>query len=162
MFCTTIIPTIGRPSLGRAVESVLKQNLPNHYFEVIVVNDSGKALREEAWQHSRQVQIIHTNQRNRCVARNAGAALARGEYLHFLDDDDWMLPGVFQHFWQLAEKTSAAWLYGAFRLVDSTGKTVGEVFPDETGNCLIPLLGWEWLPIQASMRARCRSSGWVG
>lgn len=151
MFCSTIIPTIGRPSLGRAVESVLSQQVPGDNFEVIVVNDSGNPLPNETWQQSEHVQLIHTNRHNRSVARNAGAAIARGRYLHFLDDDDWMMSGVFEDFWQLAHKSSATWIYGAFRLVDNTGKTIADIIPKETENCLIQLLAFEWLPIQASM-----------
>jgi glycosyltransferase involved in cell wall biosynthesis len=149
MFCSTIIPTIGRPTLARTVCSVLDQEFDDD-FEVIVVNDSGKPLLDEEWQKSPRVQVIHTNQHNRSVARNAGAAIAKGQYLHFLDDDDWMLPGAFQSLRQLAETSSAAWVYGAFRFVDNASKTVAEIFPGEEGNCHIQMLFWEWLPLQAS------------
>ena len=44
MFCSTIIPTIGRPSLSRAVCSVLDQEFSHDDFEVIVVSDSRKPL----------------------------------------------------------------------------------------------------------------------
>lgn len=151
MFCSTIIPTIGRPCLRRAVETVLSQQLPPDDFEIIVVNDSGKPLPKESWQQSPQVQIIHTNQHNRSVARNTGAAVARGTYLHFLDDDDWMLPGGMQHLRELASASQAAWVYGAFRLVDNNGEKVADIFPAEQGNCFIQMMYWEWLPIQASL-----------
>jgi len=52
-------------------------------FEVIIVNDSGQPLPEADWQKSKRVRIINTNRRERSVARNAGAAIARGRYLHF-------------------------------------------------------------------------------
>jgi glycosyltransferase involved in cell wall biosynthesis len=151
MFCSTIIPTVGRPTLSRAVCSVLNQEFDHDDFEVIVVNDSGKPLPDEEWQRSAQVRVIHTNRHNRSVARNAGAAIAKGKYLHFLDDDDWMLPGAFESFWELADTSQAAWLYGAFRLVDNAGRTITEIYPDEVGNCYIQLIAWEWLPLQASL-----------
>jgi glycosyltransferase involved in cell wall biosynthesis len=151
MFCTTVIPTIGRPTLSRAVFSVLDQGFNHGNFEVVVVNDSGKPLAEEAWQNSPRVHVIHTNQHNRSVARNAGAAIAKGRYLHFLDDDDWMLPGAFERFWELDNTSQAAWIYGAFRLVDNSGRTIIEICPDEIGNCFIQLIAWEWLPLQASV-----------
>ena len=151
MFCSTIIPTIGRPTLSRAIHSVLDQKFTHDDYEVIVVNDSGKPLLDEPWQKSAWVQIINTNRHNRSVARNSGAAIAKGKYLHFLDDDDWMLPGVFENFWEMANTNQAAWLYGAFRLVDDADTTITEIFPDETGNCLMPLIAWEWLPLQASL-----------
>ena len=133
MFCSTIIPTVGRPTLSRAVCSVLDQEFDHDEYEVIVVNDSGKPLRVEQWQKSARVRIIDTNRHNRSVARNAGAAIAKGKYLHFLDDDDWMLPGVFESFWELANTSQAAWLYGAFRLVDNSGHTITEIFPELKG-----------------------------
>lgn len=151
MFCSTIIPTVGRPTLSRAVCSVLDQDFNHDSFEVIVVNDSGKPLPDEDWQSSPHVRVIHTNRHNRSVARNTGAAIAKGRFLHFLDDDDWMLPGAFERFWELDETGQAAWLYGAFRLVDNSGRTITEIYPDEEGNCFIQLIAWEWLPLQASM-----------
>jgi hypothetical protein len=75
MFCSTIIPTVGRPTLTRAVESVLNQSLPADSFELIVVNDSGQPLPEADWQTDERVRIIHTQQRERSVARNTGAAV---------------------------------------------------------------------------------------
>ena len=65
MFCSTIIPTIGRPSLSRTVESVLNQAFSEDSFEVIVVNDSGEKLDSHDWEHSERVQIIQTSRRER-------------------------------------------------------------------------------------------------
>src|SRR5258706_4760557 len=94
MFCSTIMPTIGRPSVARSVQSVLDQSLTPGDFEVIVVNDSGRPLPAGDWQASPRVRQIDIQRRGQSVARNAGAAIARGRYLHFLDDDDWLLPGA--------------------------------------------------------------------
>lgn len=151
MFCSTVIPTIGRPTLARAVDSVLGQSFTADNFEVILINDSGQPLPAADWQRSERVRIIDTNRHNRSVARNTGAAIARGRYLHFLDDDDWMLPDAFESLWELASASQAAWLYGAFRLVDNAGKTVVEVFPDERDNCYVQLIAGEWIPLQASL-----------
>src|SRR5215467_1378107 len=103
MFCSTIIPTVGRRSLARAVSSVLSQTFDKDDFEVIVVNDSGSPLIKAEWQSSPRVSIVNTNRRERSVARNTGAALAKGKYLHFLDDDDWLFPEALTHFWQLSQ-----------------------------------------------------------
>jgi glycosyltransferase involved in cell wall biosynthesis len=139
--------------LSRAVKSVLDHEVDTEQFEVIVVNDSGSPLPEEDWQKSERVTIISTNQHNRSVARNAGAAIAKGRYLHFLDDDDWMVPGSFQKLQELAETTQAGWVYGAYRLVNNQGKKVAEIFPGEEGNCYLQMIYWEWLPLQASFIA---------
>ena len=83
MFCSTIIPTVNRPTLSRAVHSVLNQEFDRDDFEVIVVNDSGKQLPDAEWQKSDQVRVINTNRCKLSVARNTGAAIAKGRYLHF-------------------------------------------------------------------------------
>jgi glycosyltransferase involved in cell wall biosynthesis len=151
MFISTIIPTIGRSTLSRAVYSVLEQNFRQEECEVIVVNDSGRDLPLQEWQQHANVRIITTNRQNRSFARNTGASVAAGRYFHFLDDDDWMLPGAFDAFWETTKNTSAAWIHGAFRLVDNAGEKLVDVFSDEKGNCYINLVPWEWLPLQASI-----------
>lgn len=151
MLCSTIIPTIGRPTLSAAVQSVLDQGLDSEEFEIIVVNDSGKPLPPADWQNLENITVMDTNRRNRSVARNVGAAASHGRYLHFLDDDDWMMPGAFDVLLKVAEQTRAAWVYGGFRMVDNAGAKVTDIHPDEIGNCCIQMMAWEWLPLQASL-----------
>jgi len=76
MFCSTIIPTISRPTLARAVQSVLEQDFTAADFEVIVVNDSGKPLPADERQKSKRVHVLETNRRERSMARNIGAAIS--------------------------------------------------------------------------------------
>jgi glycosyltransferase involved in cell wall biosynthesis len=151
MFCSTIIPTIGRPTLGRAVRSVLEQQVDSP-FEVIVVNDSGQPLPSEPWQQQPNVRLLQTNQRERCVARNVGAAVANGRYLHFLDDDDWLLPGALQALWRLShQEPDAGWLCGTTRFQDKQGAFVGTIDLARTGNCFAQTVAGFWVPLQASL-----------
>jgi glycosyltransferase involved in cell wall biosynthesis len=150
IICSTIIPTIGRYSVKQAVESVLMQNLPKGQFEVIVVNDSGRSLPEAAWQKSGRVKIINTNKRERSVARNTGAAIARGKYLHFLDDDDWLAPDAYQHLWELSQFSHAKWLYGMTRLIDRQHRPLIQLRHNLHGNCFMQAIAGEWIPLQAS------------
>ncbi|MGO9139343.1 MAG: glycosyltransferase family 2 protein [Syntrophales bacterium] len=150
IFCSTIIATVGRSSLGRSVESILTQILPAE-FEVIVVNDSGCPLQEADWQRSEKVTILHTSRRERCVARNTGAAIARGAYLHFLDDDDWMLPGGLKELWTVACNNSVSWVYGTSRLIDKEEKLLAAHHIEAKGNAFVQVMSGEWLPLQASL-----------
>jgi hypothetical protein len=151
MFCSTVIPTIGRPTLSRAVYSVLDQTFTADDFEVIVVNDSGQPLPEMDWQYSERVRVIDTNRRERSVARNTGAAIAKGRYLHFLDDDDLLLPGALEAFWALDQSSDAVWLYGSYLSVDNDGNLVNEFHPDVGGNIFALLVAGESIPFQASL-----------
>jgi glycosyltransferase involved in cell wall biosynthesis len=152
IFCSTIIPTINRPTLTRAVESVLNQAFTAAEYEIIVVNDSGQPLPEMKWQHSARVQVIHTNRHERCIARNTGAAIARGKYLHFLDDDDYILPGTMNTFWTMEKDISTIWLFGSYQTIDNHNNLVAEFHPmDMNGNNFALLVAGESIPLQASL-----------
>lgn len=151
MFCSTIIPTIGRSSLSRAVCSVLDQEFGYDDFEVIVVNDSGRSLPYLEWQKSPRVQIVNTNRHERSVARNTGAAIAKGKYLHFLDDDDWLFPDALRHLWQLSQNNQKAWLYGSSQLVERNGRELIQLHHEIQGNCFLHAMAGEWIPVQSSL-----------
>jgi glycosyltransferase involved in cell wall biosynthesis len=151
LFCSTIIPTIGRTDLDRAVESVLSQNISSGEFEVIVVNDSGKPLRMGEWRSSARAQLINTNRRERSIARNTGAAIARGRYLHFLDDDDWLAPGALQALWNLSQTSDAKWLYGISQLVNRQHKPILRLQHGMNGNGFAHVMAGEWIPLQSSL-----------
>lgn len=151
VFCSTVIPTVGRHTLARSVNSVLSQSFDKNNFEVIVVNDSGKPLPAEKWQLSERVHIIHTNRRERSIARNTGAAVAKGKYLHFLDDDDWLFPNALNHFWELAQTAQASWLYGSSQLVKRDGSKLVQLHHGIQGNCFLQVMAGEWIPLQSSL-----------
>lgn len=96
---TTIIPAFNAgESLQRAVQSVLDQAIDR--AEIIIVNDgstdaTGPVAEAIALKDDR-VWVIHQENSGVAAARNAGIEVARGDYLHFLDADDWMLPGGLQ------------------------------------------------------------------
>jgi glycosyltransferase involved in cell wall biosynthesis len=152
MFCSIIIPTIGRATLARAVDSVLAQSFDQTVVELIIVNDSGQPLASAPWQQAGNVTILISNRRERSVARNTGAAVARGQYLYFLDDDDWLLPDGLATFWKLAQTApEAAWLHGGIQVVDENGRLLGETNSGVSGHCLAQIMGGAWVPIQSSI-----------
>lgn len=147
MFCTTIIPTIGRDTLQRAVCSVLEQQFSAEPFEVIVVNDSAEPLNPESWQCDPRVTIIETNRRRVAIARNSGAALAKGRFVHFLDDDDWLLPDAYQLVWDAEQQhPNSVAFYGGYRVQDATVGIITEQNLGISGNCFAQIVGGVWLP----------------
>lgn len=92
--------------LGECVDSVLCQDYPD--FEVILVDDGspdrcGEICDAYAAQDPR-VRVIHKENGGLSDARNAGLACAAGEYVLFLDSDDyWNDSGVLS---RLADRVS--------------------------------------------------------
>jgi glycosyltransferase involved in cell wall biosynthesis len=91
-----IIPTRNRPALLKlAVESVIRQTFKS--FEVIVVNDGSEPQFEDSYKELEhefkgQVTVVNLersmNGHGPCYAINMGVANAQGNYVGFLDDDD--------------------------------------------------------------------------
>jgi glycosyltransferase involved in cell wall biosynthesis len=151
LFFTSIIPTVGRIVLARAVHSVLEQGFSHADYEISVVNDSGSPLPDAQWQHSPRVKIVNTDHVERCVARNVGAAMARGQYLHFLDDDDWLLPGALDTFWRLSGRYEGhPWLFGGTMLFDRDDQPVIRLVHRLKPNCFVQVMAGEWIPLQSS------------
>ncbi len=152
MFCSVIIPTVNRATLARAATAVLAQAHAGFAFELVVVNDSGRPLTPADWQHDERVRFIHTNRRRVIAARNAGAAIAKGDYLLFLDDDDWLLPDALQNFYRLAQThPDSPCLYGGANLINDKNELLGQINLNRTGNCAVHLLAGSWIPFGAYM-----------
>ena len=96
---SVIIPTYKRSDkLGRAIDSVLEQSYDK--VEVIVVDDNtnGDDYRKatsklmEQYANNPMVHYIqHEKNMNGSAARNTGIVCSQGEYIAFLDDDDYFL-----------------------------------------------------------------------
>ncbi len=94
-----IIPIYNvEPYLRRCVDSLLQQTCED--FELILVDDGspdncGAICDLYAAQDSR-VRVIHKPNGGLSDARNAGLEIARGEYIAFVDSDDWVAPNYLE------------------------------------------------------------------
>lgn len=97
---STVIPTYKRADmLGRAIDSVLNQTYRN--VEVVVVDDNNpetefrwntELIMEKYINNPHVKYIKHEKNKNGSVARNTGIKHASGEYICFLDDDNYFYP----------------------------------------------------------------------
>ena len=84
--------------LKKCVDSLLAQDLPKEDYEVILVDDgstdgSGNLCDSLAVEHG-NIRVIHQQNRGLSGARNAGIPTASGDYILFVDSDDYLCPNV--------------------------------------------------------------------
>ncbi len=92
--------------LSKSLTSLINQTLSD--IEIICVNDGStdnslNIIIEYANNDSR-IKIINQENKKQGAARNAGLQIAKGEYIGFVDSDDWVDPDYFEKLYNTAKK----------------------------------------------------------
>lgn len=123
---SVIVPTYRRPRLClETVRSILAQDYAP--IEVIVVNDGDS---ESEYSPVKMLDVTYMRFEDNCgvsAARNAGAGIAAGEFLAFVDDDDKWLPGFANTLLQALTDDAADVVYGAGMY--ATGQRLDHCYP---------------------------------
>jgi glycosyltransferase involved in cell wall biosynthesis len=95
-FFSIIIPTFNRlVQLAICLQSLAHQDYPREHFEVILVDDGSKTPPEavvSSFQNRLNLTLVTQPHSGPAMARNKGAARAKGEFLAFTDDDCTLSP----------------------------------------------------------------------
>lgn len=95
--------------LRQCVDSILAQTYQN--LEIILVDDGSPdqcgALCDVYARQDPRVRVLHKQNGGLSDARNAGIDIATGEYIGFVDSDDWIMPDMYECLYQAAEKYHA-------------------------------------------------------
>ena len=115
-------------SVRRCLESILTQDLKD--FELIVIDDGSTdltgAFLDDIAQKDDRVRIIH-NKTNLgvSVARNKGIDVSLGDYLLFVDSDDYIGQGYFRSvFDEIVANKADIYIWGITKLVNNTAPKV--------------------------------------
>jgi GT2 family glycosyltransferase len=123
---SVIIPAYNSAAtLARAIDSVCAQTHPAH--EIIVVDDgSTDATAAVARTYGEAVRLLQQPNAGVAAARNAGARAASGDWLAFLDADDWYAPDRLQrHAEWIDEDSGLDFLTGDYEYRDAAGTLLG-------------------------------------
>ena len=107
---SVIMLTYNRENLvSRAIESVLSQTFSD--FEYIIVDngssDRSGAIADGYAEKDRRIRVIHRERGNIGSGRNTGLDAAKGEYIAFIDDDDWCWQDFLEFLYNLAAPNNA-------------------------------------------------------
>lgn len=117
--------------VGKAIESIQSQTLTE--WEFLIVDDgtpdrSGEICDEYAAKDER-IKVIHKENGGAPSARNLAIDMAEGEYLYFLDSDDWAEPQMLEDMYRLAKRDNSQLVVAGFYIDTYIGN--GEYMTDD-------------------------------
>lgn len=122
---SVIVPVYNvKDYLEKCVASVLAQTERN--FELLLIDDGSTdgsgALCDALAQRDSRIRVIHQENRGLGGARNTGIQAAEGDWLLFVDSDDWIEPELLEKTLAAGESSEAEIVYFSLRSVDLGGK----------------------------------------
>lgn len=95
--------------LQECLDSVINQSFAD--IEIICINDgstdSSLSILESYAQKDERIKVLSQSNKGQAVARNIGLDLAKGEYIFFLDSDDYLHKDALKAFYQVAVSSKA-------------------------------------------------------
>lgn len=105
-----VVPMYGvEKYLEKCVNSLIHQTLKD--IEIILVDDGSPdkcgEIAEQYAKNDARIKVIHQKNAGLGPARNTGMEVAVGEYIGFVDSDDWVNETMFEHLYNAALKSNA-------------------------------------------------------
>ena len=121
-------------TIARCVDSILKQTCRD--FELLLMDDGSSdgsgSLCDSYGERDPRVRVFHQQNSGVSAARNLALAQARGEYLQFVDSDDWITPDATATLLRAARENQCDLVIADFyRVVGERVSHKGDI--DETG-----------------------------
>lgn len=83
--------------IERCLNSILTQNVSSELYEVIAINDGSKdgslEIAERIAKEHSNIIVISQENKGQSAARNHGVRIAKGDYIWYVDSDDWIEDG---------------------------------------------------------------------
>lgn len=141
--------------LSKAFESIFLQNYPN--IEVIVIDDGSTDNTRDVVLSTPGVNYFFQQNSGLSAARNTGIKQSKGEYLVFLDADDWFYPNaIHTNASYLQQNPNIAFISGDYDYTDNEKVIVHSGYESVTENHYLHLLNKNYIGmIAAVMFRRC-------
>ena len=128
---SVIVPVYNTASyLSRCIESLVNQTYSD--LQIILIDDgstdSSGNIADEWQTKDPRIEVYHQPNQGQSAARNAGLQHAKGEYIAFVDSDDYIDNNYFSTMLQAADDTTDCVQTG-YRRIDSFGNTIRTYLP---------------------------------
>lgn len=105
-----IVPVYGvEKYLSRCINSLISQTYEN--LEIILIDDGSPdncpIICDKFAMEDCRIHVIHKQNGGLSSARNIGLQYAHGDFVGYVDSDDWILPDMYAHLMNLIEQTGA-------------------------------------------------------
>jgi len=135
VFFSIILPSYnGAEVILRAIGSIQRQDFED--YEIAVIDDGSSDDTGKLFAEKETDRLIYRYQKNQgvCAARNAGAAIATGKYLIFLDTDDWLSEHFLIRSYEQLRATGALLQLGYIVFQEAAGNEVKRVLPAKSSS----------------------------
>lgn len=111
-YLSVIVPVYNVENyLAHCLDSILSQTFTD--FEVLLIDDGStdgsRAVCERYAAQDDRIRLFHKENGGLVSARQYGFPFAQGEYVTFVDSDDWIDPAMYQNLCGAAKKRTLTW-----------------------------------------------------
>lgn len=124
--------------LSKCIDSILNQTYKN--LEIILVDDGSPDccgdLCDRYAQKDRRIVVVHQENKGLSQARNTGLEMFKGEYLMFVDSDDYLHQDAVRTLYQRITADKSDMAVGNAVCVDGEGMILGEPYTTVLDGCI--------------------------
>lgn len=126
--------------LRRCVDSLLCQTYP--HIEILLINDgstdTSPTICSQYAERDTRVTVVHQENGGLSAARNTGLDWAKGEFISFVDSDDFVVPRFLEVLYQTLQNADADLSICNYEIVADGNSDAEEVHPSPIRNEVIP------------------------
>lgn len=123
--------------LAKCVESVQSQTYKN--LEIILVDDGSQdncgQISDSLAQNDARIRVIHQENQGLSAARNVGIQMSKGDFIVFIDSDDWIEPNMCELLYMAITENNADMSICGIKYFQSDGSVIKTILPRGKGVC---------------------------
>jgi len=136
LLVSVIIPVYNAEKyLSKCIESIINQTYKN--IEIILINDgstdNSSNICDAYISKDNRIKVIHKQNEGVSTARNLGIEEAKGEYISFVDSDDWLVPDAYERIMHCISKYNVDVVMFEYFVDNYNGNEIHKTYPKLNG-----------------------------